>query len=319
MTTIKRYLFPATIIVAILGTTFSIYQFYFKSRLTEYNRNLDRKEKLVTRLKDLEDRFDKSIPEEMVKLKKAQVGPYIEAVERRARFFTMPEIEETPIPEKGIFKFIYDEIYNEKFQELSEYAYTRNPPVAIPPVTFGAPDPQGLTVVKRGEVVRWSRDIDYGKHLMKRFIKAGAVQIDSFEIWPRRVQGGLLEMNSLGISFTMTFGNFVNFMETLRAEDRFITVEALKIQNTSLRTAFEPYLQIQMILTQARYLTGADGPIATAGLALGDQSVKDIFSTLRLGGSSRLSEAYAAEQRGGPGFFGKAWRWFKRNILYVSG
>lgn len=314
---IKRYILPTTVIIAIIASTFSIYQFYFKSRLTEYRENINRQDQLEARLVELEEKFEGTKPEDMVKAERAEVGPLLEAVDRRARFFRTPEIEETPIPEKGLFKFIYADEYADKFRELEEYAYTRNPPVYLPPTTFGAPDPESIQVPKRSEVVKWLRDIDYGKSRLKRLVDAGAQEIYEFEIWPKRTQYGLLEMNSLGLYFTMTLRNFVNYMEGLRTENRYLTVEALQIQNRSLRTYAEPLLDIRLILTEARYNVGEGGPGGTLGAGGASDSIGDIFSQLKLGNTAFQASARAKKDE--LGIFGKAWKWFKRNILYISG
>ena len=93
-------------------------------------------------------------------------------------------------------------------------------------------------------------------------IEANAQQILDINPWPPR-QGprginGSVEYRTYGLMFTITMQNFAVFLQKLMEEQRYFNVDHFYVHNKSLRNPGAP-LQIQMLLTQARYIPAQQG------------------------------------------------------------
>lgn len=315
---IKRYVLPALFFIVMFGGAGAIYQFYFKNQLAEYGENLARRDRLHSRIKELEEKFDRTVPEDVVRNTRRQIQPLKDAVEKRAEFFRMPRpAEETPLPEDGIWRFVYRDLYEEKFRKLQQFAWDHVPRGYIAQsISFGVNPPDAGRIEK--DEVRDRIDLlDTRMGFARELLDAGILEIYDIRFWSPRSYGDILEMQTIGVQVRTTFPALAKFFDQLRTQDMFVTVDALEMHlaQSPRGIDYSPYIDVSMLLTMARKADVATTAGGVGGAAETPQSLGDLFAGFNLGGSREEAEAEAEEE---PGFFGKAWKLFKRYVLYMN-
>jgi len=309
----KEHVIAVAVFLCVLLALGGVYQFYFKERVYAYTENVEFQKKLEERLDHLGKTFSNTKPEVIVSAWRNEIQPWADAVAQRAAFFVSEDYGVEPVPERQIPKFHYEEQYHKLFLQLQQDAYTRQPPCQIPPTTFGAPRPEDFrgNTMSRDEVVKWLTRINYGCAVTRMLIKANAYTIDAVELWPpRKEYGKLLRMQTVGYQFTMTLRDLVAFLDSLRSQNRYVTIDAISIQNPYLRTPWDPVLTVQLLLTQASFVTergteagGAAAPGGGPSVAMSNPA--DIFNMFNFG---PMGMGGGAAQR--PSKWKRYWRTF---------
>ena len=251
----------ALLFLAALGGS---WQFYFRERLEQYAENQQHLQQLEQRLDTLSSTFagedgQPVEPEFVVSQWRDAVEPWSQALAQRASFFEIEALPDEPlVPEDVTPRFYYEEQIEEKVEDLFRYAWENN--CAIPQTTFGVPsrDQVAGQQIDREHAERWLRRFNFGDSVMRRLIDANALQINELEVWPPRVQYGMLEMRTVGAFFYMRINDLVPMLEAFGREDQYYTVDGLRISNTQLIAQQNPPLQIEMLLTQARFIRDED-------------------------------------------------------------
>ncbi|MFP4173723.1 MAG: hypothetical protein ACLFV4_12505 [Candidatus Hydrogenedentota bacterium] len=261
---------PIVMVLLFVAALGGSWQFYFRERLEQYAENQQHLEELEEKLNTLESAFaaeDGGVvdPEFVIARWQEAVEPWSEALTQRASFFEIEALPEEPlVPEDETPRFYYEEQIEERVQELFQYAWDNN--CNIPQTTFGVPTQEQVSgqEVNREQAERWLRRFNFGDAAMRRFIDANALQINEFQVWPPRMEYGILEMRTVGAFFYMRINDLVPMLESFGREDQYYTVDALRITNTQLIAQQNPPLQIEMLLTQARFIADEDEREAAA-------------------------------------------------------
>ena len=121
----------------------------------------------------------------------------------------------------------------------------------------------------------------------------------------------------LKLSFAMEAKDLVTMLEDLRQADTYYSVEGMRIAHPYILARYEPQLQVDMYLIRAKEKEGIESAStpetsAEAGYAgnFGDTGL----AATPPDAESERGVASTPE----PGTFGKAWKWFKRNVLYTN-
>lgn len=246
------------------------WQFYFKERLEQYAENQQHLEELEEKLNTFQDTFaaeDGGVvdPEFVIARWEEAVEPWSEALTQRASFFEIEALPDEPlVPEDVTARFYYEEQIEEEVQDLFQYAWDNN--CNIPQTTFGVPTQEQVSgqEIDREQAERWLRRFNFGAAAMRRLIDANALQINEFQVWPPRMEYGMLELRTVGAFFYMRINDLVPMLESFGREDQYYTVDALRITNTQLIAQQNPPLQIEMLLTQARFIADEEERQAAA-------------------------------------------------------
>ncbi len=182
----------------------------------------------------------------------------------------------------------------------------------------------GVDVTERNANQELAR-LSYGISIYELLLDAKAAQIVDVEIWPQRTEqkhSNLLNLQTVGLRFSMSTRNLVELLEDLRVSDQFFTVEAMRVQYPYIAYQTEPALQVEMLLTQANYKapSGGGAPPMMAAAGQGGQqpqTARELF--MQRGGGFRggMRPGEPAEPEEPPGAIKRAWTWFKRNVLYM--
>ncbi len=252
---------PILMVVVFLASLAGTYQFYFRERLEEYAQNEQRLQRMEQKLDSLRDTFadEQGQPVEptfVIQQWREAQEPWREALQARSALFTIGVDEEiASIPEGRTPRFFYEEKIEELVTDLQRYAQQNR--VFLPDVTFGVPQREQLTgqSVTEENVQMWLERFAFGDAIARKMIDANASQIRHIEIWPPRTEYGLLEKRTVGLDFTMTMDQLVNFLDTVGRDQRYYNVDAIRVVNRHLRVPYAPPLEVQMLLTQARFLS----------------------------------------------------------------
>jgi len=263
----KQHIYTILVLLVVAGGAGAGYQFYFREQLAKYADNEELLEGLQAKHAELDSKFKGKKPDEEVAMYKGLVNPWAEAVDRRARVFSIDEYAQIdPIPTGELPKPYYIRTADDMKNRLLSDAYTSG--IAIPGVDpyFGCPQPNQLagTTFDAEDATKWLREIQYGSSLVRLLIQKGAVQIDDFVMWPRRTVDGVFEERTIGVRMWMQMNNFCGLVRDLQYDDRtFFNVAAFRITNPYLRWA-DPYLQVEVLITMADFLSPEERAAASA-------------------------------------------------------
>ncbi|MFO7774927.1 MAG: hypothetical protein R6W89_03935 [Candidatus Hydrogenedentota bacterium] len=291
---------PIVMLLLFLAALGGSWQFYFKERLEQYAENQQHLEELEEKLNTFQDTFaaeDGGVvdPEFVIARWEEAVEPWSEALTQRASFFEIEALPDEPlVPEDVTARFYYEEQIEEEVQDLFQYAWDNN--CTIPQTTFGVPTQEQVSgqEIDREQAERWLRRFNFGAAAMRRLIDANALQINEFQVWPPRMEYEMLEMRTVGAFFYMRINDLVPMLESFGREDQYYTVDALRITNTQLIAQQNPPLQIEMLLTQARFIADEEERQAAASrTAQGGQG--------RGGSGDPFGDPFSGGPGGGPG------------------
>lgn len=322
------------VLLAVLGTFGAVYQFYFKEKLEAYSQDQELLAALQRTYDDLDRTFSGFQPEELTAAWSTQRQPWEQAVEQRAAYFHNGEWYRKaarPPDNVPILRFWYGEEANRLVEDISMKMYS----------TLGTyPDIYGMLGVPRMEqwsgmniprrqVINSLGRLSFGISAIEMLMDAGATRINQVLLWPfhdKTHHKDLLTSRTIALSFNMNLENLVKMLEELRQSDQYWHVEALQIDYPYIGYQVEPQLQVQMLLTQAaakprqqagtavpgEASTGEAGALGSPGLMAGG-TAQTLFQMEGFG-DARARMMVIQE----PGIFGKAWKWFKRYVLYTN-
>ena len=255
---------PIVMVLLFFAALGGSWQFYFRERMEQYAENQQHLQQLEQRVNTLQGMFAAEDggtvePEFVIAQWREAVEPWSEALTQRASFFEIEALPDEPmVPEDTTPRFYYEEQIEEKVEDLFRYAWENN--CAIPETTFGVPSRDQVSgqQIDRENAERWLRRFSFGDSVMRRLIDANALQINELEVWPPRVEYGMLEMRTVGAFFYMRINDLVPMLEAFGREDQYYTVDGLRITNTQLISQQNPPLQVEMLLTQARFIADED-------------------------------------------------------------
>lgn len=333
----KGRIIYAVTLLAVLSAFGAVYQFYLKEKLEAYHQDELLKKALEDTYSSLAQTFSNTSPEKLVQIWKFQSQPWNDALEERSKYFTAGDWfdHESPPKEGVILKVWYEETSNKMIWKLYEKVgekmagrYDLFPgdirgTLGVPSISDWA----GQNVTEDIVNAALGR-LSYGIKVCDMLLAAKASSIRDIVIWPERVDregySDLLRLQTLGLSFTMTSKDLVNFLEeNLRLADRYFNVDALRISYDYIAYPNEPHLNVEMLLTQAMFNPrsaappGGGAPVAAPGMPpMGPQ---ELWARQNMQGMRPRSRRYGDEgPPPEPGFFGKAWKLFKRYVLYSN-
>lgn len=276
----KEYIMALSALIAVLGAVGGGYQFYYRERQAEYQKNIQDEKKLGDVLTGLEMFFDWCPPEDLIKAVNGEVNPMVEELHRRASFYQVSDLREIqPIPDGKMLGFYYREEFDRIFAEFRQQVLASYPTCYYPDITFGAPRPDeftGMEVLKE-DVQKALQKITFGLNMMRLLMQSKALYITDVQLWPPRVtEARLFSEFTVGFSFAMMTKDLVAFLDKLRdgevlGQERYVTVNALSVQNKYMRWQVEPPIEVQMVITfihanvdENAEVEGADVQVAAA-------------------------------------------------------
>lgn len=256
----KSAIFLTLLLLGSLAGTYAVYELYVKQRMRQLGEHLEEEKQLQAKIEKLEETFFKTKPDTVLRIWRAEIQPWADAVAQRAAFFNMGQIPlevEIPEEEREIAKFYYKKIYPKMVLELETKLYESN--IRLPDPTFGIPHPDTYGTGSNPPpqlIARHLARFEFGKAVAELLIDARVRRIDVLLLWPEQEElsgrSGDVKSRSTGLSFTIAMRDWVNFFDKLSQEDRYFEVKSLLVTNTTLRNP-NADINVQMVLAQAYY------------------------------------------------------------------
>lgn len=315
------------ILFAVLASFFSVYQFYFKEKLAAYAKDAIAKKNAEDAYTKLKTTFEGFKPDDVIAAWSGEVQPWKDAVLERGKYFDDSGWREgtKPPEDVAILRFWYDKQLKEEVNKLYTEVFQANGLYQVPPADVLIKEFQVKTLedyqgrdVTREDVTRELASLAFGNQVCRMMAKSKAAYLAHVYLWPGREtkeNDGLLRYWTFGIEFGMNMKDFVNFVDNnLRTADRYFNIEGIKIQYPYVGYNVEPVMNVQMLVTMARFIsrksgTGDDESLAGVASGANPQSVVNNFNLNNRGASTILEE---------PTGFAAFWKWFKRNVLYMN-
>jgi len=328
----------ATVLLAVFAACFAVYQFYFKAKLEKYAQDKELLANLESSYRDLSSTFRDEDPDVVIASYSSEVEAWREAISSRVTYFNDADWREHEKPPEDVFilQFWYGEQTRDMTVALWEKAqakygaevYQRFPmDVQTMLGVAYAEQWQGYDITKDlviGQLERLSYGISVFDLLMKHNTKV-IRQVSLYEPSPSGFLGADVEYARVGLSFAIEIRDLINLIEDIRTADRFYTIEGMKVSHSYLGVRYEPQLEVEMYLMRAkpkeRFLTGAAAtaePSVGLGGARGPGTTQGAFNTQF---SQRIMDDAGdgtGTAAGEPSRLNKAWRWFKRTVLFTN-
>lgn len=316
----KAQIIGVVLLLAVFGAMFGIWQFHFKEIFDGYKEDDRLRDALENTLSQLQENFKGYKPELLIEQWQNQVQPWRDAREERAQYFNFGdwyEIDLVP-PEARMLKFWYTEETNKILYDLYRKVYER----------MGGYDrfPNDLRmklgVAKEedwsGRNITWAeveqnlRQLNFGVRLSTLLLESNVSYVRDIVVWPRRIPeiyDDMLGLQTVGLHVTLAAKDLVKFMDNLLQEPRYFTVDSIKLSYPYIGYQVEPQIEVQLLLTQAKYRPPADDkdPALSADLGAPPAPVTDSDGGARPG----------ARREPPQGALGKFWSWFRRVVLYM--
>jgi hypothetical protein len=292
---------------------------YIQPQFDAYKKDEKLRASLDETFNQLKETFQGYKPELLMSAWQDKLQPWRAAREERAGYFSYGDSfnHEKPAQDSArMVKFWYSDAANKMIQDFYTELYKK----------FGRYDtyPQDLrAAVGAASDQEWQgRDVTdvevnhsldklaYGLSVCRLLLKHNVPQLAQLRLWQPRFceeYGQMLVAETVGLQFTITAKDFVKMMDDLRTGDRYFSVDALKITYPYIAYNVEPQLQVSMLLSQTQYRKAFVQKSEGAGGAAVPGAAP----------ASVLPPRPPAPVYEEPGAVGKAWKWFKNNILYI--
>lgn len=311
-----------TALFLVLAAFGGVYQFYFKEKLSQYNKDRLFRQELESAAESLSSFFSGTSPDTVISLWRNQVQPWADTLDRRASFFDDGDWyeHETP-PEQGrILRVWYGETLNKMVEELYTNIYEKAPGIyAFPEDILRALEvstendlaqEQEITpAIINAELAKLS----FASSLIDLLLDEKMLALYDIKVWPKRQDGShkqQLTLQTVGLEMDMYMRHLVHFLEVLRRQRRYFTVDAIHVSNAVIAEQNDPPLNVRLLLTQATYAGSTNNAAAAAGGAGSARSLFDITTPRTAPPPPPPKEE--------PTLLQKMWKLFKRYVLFTN-
>lgn len=261
------------VVIVLAGAGGAGYQFYVKPKWEKFAADQKFLRDLETKAKSLKDKFPNGKPQATVEAVTAQIQPWAEAVEDRARQFTVRDFKKVDeVPSTAVLRAYYATTAKKKVDDIQVELWTKqiylNPAIDL---YFGMPRADALVgkSVHQLEVIYWLQNIQFGTSILRFLADSDVLGIDDLYIWAPKTTTDGFTNNAVGVSMWMTMEGFCKFLEkTQNEDDMCISVLGFSIKNSALRAYDNPPLKIDLVFRIDEYKYEPK-PVAMPGATAG--------------------------------------------------
>ncbi len=301
----KQSIIYVAILAVVFAALYAGHRVFVAAQLKQFDEAQKFAQDLEAKAKVFQTTFGGVRPELVVERWQKAMDPWMQAALQRQDYFSMGDVLTVEaVPEGELPLFFYEDQYNKILTELTKELSSKQ--VALNWTGFGAPSPDQLggQALTNDDVEYWLRLLKEGVDTVQLLVNAGAVQIYSVEIWPKRTEYGVLEAHTAGLAFMMQLEPLAKFINQLATDPkRYCNVNALRITNQNLVSPANPWLQVEMLITRTSFLP--DGtPTTTAGSASSASGMSGMPGMPGMGGGSGMMGMMGGGMPGMPGMPG---------------
>lgn len=311
-----------SILLLVLASFGAVYQFYFREKLEQYNKDRKFREDLEAAAQDISSFFSGTAPETVITRWRNEVQPWAEALQDRASFFDIAGwYEHENPPEQGRILSVW---FGEELRKMEDKLYQDIAEKAPNIYPFPENILNSLDVKRQNDEARQAQEITipfaneqlarlaFGTRFLDLLLEEKILGLNEIAVWPRRQDKnhkGQIVLQTAAADVNIYMRHLVHLLEVLRRQKRYFHVDAIKVSNPIIATESaqqEPYVRAQLLITQGVFSGTADAGAAGSAKSLFEMSTAK---------TAVKPPVVPVEE---PGFMGTAWKWFKRNILYMN-
>ena len=253
----REYVIVAVALLVLGGGSFAVWKFYFKAQVDQYKEDVERLEKLKAKLEELKSEFGNQKPEDILTQYTQLVQPWSEALEQRAKFFSVDSfVKLEAAPENTVLRQFYAEQFQKIILDVNTVAYNKNVQIAMVNLTFGQPQPDSLRgrSVNAMEVLYWLTNLQLGAGMVKKLLDNNAALIETVEMWEPRPSAEVLQVRTFGVAMWIQMKDLIAMYQNLNENrDVYYSIPGIRITNAQLRSAVDPYLRVEMLIDIAAF------------------------------------------------------------------
>ncbi|MCF6286575.1 MAG: hypothetical protein L3K26_15475 [Candidatus Hydrogenedentes bacterium] len=341
----ERLIYIAALALLFLGV-FCVYNFYFAAKLERYAQHKELLESLRSSDSKLKAAFGPADPDDVIREHDGKEQVWKEAILARVPFFSDDEwrAHEKPPEDVFILQFWYGDESRKVVEALWEKAQRKYGAQVYQRMPEGFPGSvqamlgvayseawQGRNITAEMVNVQLEQ-LHFGVSAIEFLMDNKALQISRVSVEDIGGAGFIakdVNYTRLGLSFMMEMKDLVGFLEKMRLEDSYFSVQGMRISHPYILARYEPQLQVDMYLIRTKAAEGFSvdgGGSGGGGAASTAEAFGSSFGTTSLRGGARLGggaagrreELAGAATREKKTGAAKAWKWFKRNVLFTN-
>lgn len=272
----KGYIIMAVFFLVFVGGIYGVFVQYVVPMRQELTSLQETEAEILDKIQEMSDDFAGSIPEQYIQELNSQKRPWRLAVEQRTGYFELEEIEPIEMPEGVIPRFWYREEFPKLEDSVYQLAAERG--IQLTNFDFGAKRPAAFgagTNPSREEILEEINKYNYGIEMVKFIMDADPKIIKRVTLWPEREayagRSGKVVYRTTGYELAILWEDLMLFLQQLSARENYITVEAMKVSDKTLRNPRDPSDAL-LIITEAQFVPYQSGVAGTNGQGGGASS-----------------------------------------------
>jgi hypothetical protein len=328
----ERLIYMGALAAVFIGV-FCVHHFYFAAKLERYAQHKKLLDSLQVSEVKLKAEFGPKDPDDVIRDFNGKEQVWKDAIASRVPFFSDAEWRDHEPPPEDVFilQFWYGTESRKVVSALWEKAQQEYGAQVLQRMPEGFPNSvqamlgvayseswQGRNITAEMVNAQLER-LHFGVSAFELLMDNKALQISRVAVEDIGGAGFIakgVDYTRLGLSFMMEMKDLVKFLEKMRLEESFFSVQGMRISHPYILARYEPQLQVDMYLLRAKAAEdfsadgGGGGGSAAEGYGTSFGAVPLIRNGTSDSGNSRVKES--------PGAAGKAWKWFKRNVLFTN-
>lgn len=328
------------VLLLVIAAFVAMYHFYVAERLRSYKADIAQMRSIASKLDDISQTFEGYDTQGAIQLWEAKITPWQDALDRRTRYFTLGDWrdhEEYPENAEDSLRFWYNDtvsatarkFYSEIREEYPSFDLNLMPDL---PTALNIQNAEIFgTDIEEKDVNKELARLAFGMNTVRLLLDNKATWIKGLSLWPEAKKDSQTQLvkQTVGLAFTMPIDDLTKFLESLRTADRYYSVDAIKVFYPYVGYNKEPQLDVEMLLTQARYEGGSSpgsGAQGTSPMGMGGGMMGGADGMNPMGGLMGFGFGpmggfgnTTAEPPPQPSMLQKTWKWIKRNVFVMSG
>lgn len=294
----KSYIIMGVAFLLFAGGIYGVFITYVMPMGQELAELEKTETEILKKIEVMETAFDGSKPEAYLAGLREQQGPWRVALQQRTPYFQREDVEKIEMPEDVIPRFWYREMFPDLEDSVQQMAKERK--ITLLDFSFGEKRPEAYgpgTNPSREEILEQVNKYNYGIQMVKFIMDANPRVVKSVVLWPERKahsgRSGEVTYRTTGYEISIMWDDLMQFLQRLSNRSTYVTVEAIKITDSTLRFDRDP-VEVQLIITEAQFVPSQVGIGGTEGG--GSVSAFGGGTSLPLGGGFGRRGASAQEE-----------------------
>lgn len=320
------------VLFSVFAACFAVYHFYFKAKLEKYAADKQLLENLNDRYANLNTTFKDEDPDTVISRYKSVVESWNDAIDVRVPYFNDTDWREHEKPPEDVFilQFWYGDLTRKMTYALWEKAQAKYGAQVYQLFPLDVQSMLGVAYAEQWQGYDITRELvtdqlerlSYGISAIQLLMDHNAQQIRQVSIYdptPSGFIGANVEYQRMGLSFIMEMKDLVKFVDDLRGDDHYFSIQGMKVAHQYIGVKYEPKMEVEMYLLRTRPKVELTAAAIGASGNLQPANAQQAFSgAFRNPFQASEDDGDAQRRVPQPTGIAKFWKWFKRTVLFTN-